>query len=97
MTNNFNDLSPAEIERLALLIEECSEVIKVCTKVLRHGWQPAGEPYDNRAALEQELGDVRLAERLMITNCDVHENNIIDRTYDKKVKLNMWLRHNVVR
>jgi len=34
---NFNDLSPAQTEALAVLAEECAEVIQVVGKILRHG------------------------------------------------------------
>jgi NTP pyrophosphatase (non-canonical NTP hydrolase) len=40
MTNEpFNKLTDAEAERLAMLIEECGEVIQAATKVLRHGYE----------------------------------------------------------
>jgi NTP pyrophosphatase (non-canonical NTP hydrolase) len=57
----FNQLSPAEAERLALLAEEMGEAIQAIGKVLRHGYEsshPDGGP-TNREALERELGDVR--------------------------------------
>ena len=34
----FNELSPAEVERLAILAEEMGEAIQVIGKVLRHGY-----------------------------------------------------------
>src|SRR5574343_752810 len=36
MTNHFNRLSEAELERLAILIEECGEVAQAACKVIRH-------------------------------------------------------------
>ena len=36
--NNFNQLTPAETERLAILAEECGEVIQAVGKILRHGY-----------------------------------------------------------
>jgi hypothetical protein len=38
MEENFNKLTPAETERLAWLIEECGEVVKAGSKILRHGY-----------------------------------------------------------
>jgi hypothetical protein len=35
MEENFNKLTPAETERLAWLIEECGEVVKAGSKILR--------------------------------------------------------------
>jgi NTP pyrophosphatase (non-canonical NTP hydrolase) len=62
--DHFNQLSPAEAERLAFLIEECGEVIQAASKVLRHGYEsfdptiPIHERLTNRGALARELGDV---------------------------------------
>ena len=36
--SHYNELSPAQAERLAYLLEECAEVIKAGTKILRHGY-----------------------------------------------------------
>ena len=38
MSSHFNKLTPAQAERLAILIEECGEVIQAATKILRHGY-----------------------------------------------------------
>lgn len=40
------NLTKAQEERLHYLIEECSEVIKACTKTLRHGYQ-SYNPFDD--------------------------------------------------
>ena len=37
-TNHFNKLTEAEQERLVILAEECSEVIQIVCKILRHGY-----------------------------------------------------------
>lgn len=59
--DHFNKLTPAEDERLAILIEECAEVIQAATKIQRHGYEStdpdSGET--NRAALERERGDLQ--------------------------------------
>jgi hypothetical protein len=36
---SFNQLTDAEAERLALLAEECGEVVQVIGKILRHGYE----------------------------------------------------------
>ncbi len=56
---HFNGLHPAEAERLALLIEECGEVVQAASKVLRHGYKSydptvRGGP-DNQEALAKEI------------------------------------------
>ncbi len=58
---HFNQLTPAEAERLAMLAEECGEVIQVIGKILRHGYEsyhPANPRLTNRDLLAKELRDV---------------------------------------
>ena len=57
-----NKLTPAEIERLAYLSEECGEVIQVIGKILRHGYE-SYHPHDpnkitNRELLMSEIFDM---------------------------------------
>ena len=52
----FNKLRPDQVEKLAILIEEASEVIKAAGKILRHGYQNG--KYDNRKDLEDEIQDL---------------------------------------
>lgn len=60
---HFNQLTPAQAERLAILAEECSEVIQIIGKILRHGLYSAhpitGEV--NIDALLREIIDVKAA------------------------------------
>lgn len=62
MNKPFNELTDAEAERLAILAEECAEVIKCVGKILRHGYEsydPTGQVKGtNREQLEREIGDV---------------------------------------
>ena len=56
---HFNKLSPEVAELLAILAEECAEVVQMVGKVLRHGIRE--NPYTgilNRIPLEEELTDV---------------------------------------
>jgi len=58
---HFNKLAPAEAERLAMLAEECGEVIQVIGKILRHGYDsyhPVNPRVTNRGLLVKELRDV---------------------------------------
>lgn len=55
------DLSPATLEALALISEECAEVGQAIGKALRHGLMschPSGGE-TNRAAISRELGQVQ--------------------------------------
>ena len=62
-----HDVTPAQLERLAILMEECGEIQQAIGKVLRHGWEGR---YDNgvtnREQLEIEIGDVRVAIRMLV-------------------------------
>lgn len=58
----FNELTPAQAERLAYLAEEASEVVQAAMKILRHGYA-SYNPHDpdagnNRRQLTQELFDL---------------------------------------
>ena len=89
---HFNGLPPAQAERLALLAEECGEVIQMVGKILRHGYEsrhPNGGP-TNREMLECELGDVCAAIRLMTGEGDLAECAIAQR---RDGKLNDFHRH----
>lgn len=60
---SFNQLTPAQTERLAILAEECAEVIQVIGKILRHGldsFHPKTR-VANRTALMHEITDVKAA------------------------------------
>lgn len=61
MSEHFNKLAPDETERLAMLAEECGEVIQIVGKILRHGYDsyhPANPRLSNRDLLAKELRDV---------------------------------------
>ena len=94
-TNHFNRLTPAEAERLALLMEECAEVQQVIGKILRHGYasrHPAGGP-DNRSLLERELGDIDAARALLIKARDLDEQAIDRHANAKMARVREYLHH----
>ncbi len=67
MQANTNGLTPAQAERLAMLAEECGEVVQVIGKILRHGYDsrhPNGGP-TNKELLAAELRDVDAVVRAM--------------------------------
>lgn len=75
MSDHFNRLTPAEAERLAMLAEECAEVITEVTKILRHGyesWNPddpeaqaSPSSKTNRHTLRLEIIDVHAVMQAM--------------------------------
>jgi hypothetical protein len=97
MTNHFNELTEAEQERLAILIEECAEVIQAGTKILRHGYEghnptvPNSET--NREMLERELGDLEHALIRMELARDVSATKIAERAASKPERILPYLHH----
>ena len=96
-TENFNDLTPAETERLSLLAEEAGEVVQAIGKILRHGYE-SFNPNDpskivNRQTLERELGDMAAAIHLMTTSRDLNGVYIKQCQREKLEKVAQYLHH----
>lgn len=83
MEEPANKLTLAQVERFSYLIEECSEVIKAATKILRHGFYAkdysTGEEvlYNNREDLEREIVDVFKAICRLADRDDISEDTLI--------------------
>lgn len=95
-SNPDNGLSPAEEERLTLLIEECSEIIKVACKIKRFGYDSINPyaPQDgtNLNQLQLEMGDLSSIYALMVVNGDTDVQAITERSIAKYEKLSKYLR-----
>ncbi len=94
---HFNQLSPSEHERLAILIEELGEAIHIAGKILRHGYESMN-PVDsnsviNRALLERELGDVQYAIIALCDADDLDKDEIYAWADKKKLSIKQWLHH----
>ena len=92
---HFNGLTPAEAERLALLLEEIGEAQQMIGKVLRHGYDsrhPDGGP-TNRRLLEKELGDVRHAMIRICAEGDLSKDNIHAAADQKAQSVALYLHH----
>lgn len=94
---SFNRLSPAELERLAVLGGELNEAAGVVAKILRYGYE-ASNPFDpksetNREALERELGDVANGIRMLCVSGDVVPERIQAWADEKQRTINQWLHH----
>lgn len=93
----FNALSPAEVERLAVLAEECGETIQIVGKILRHGYE-SYSPYDslrttNRTLLTRELGDVLAMMWAMNDTKDIVKDDINKCATDKQKRIGKYMHH----
>lgn len=100
MSQPFNKLSPAEVERLSLFIEECGEAIHAATKVLRHGWDSTN-PFDggrekptNRQSLEKEIGHIDNAVSILSQADDIDAKRYMAASKAKRETIARWLHHN---
>lgn len=83
----FNKLTDAEAERLAILAEECAEVIQVVGKILRHGYEshhPNNRTVSNRMLLETEIGHIDAAVITLGGLSDVRAESIAESCVNKK-------------
>ena len=87
------NLSDAERERLAVLMEECAEAQHVIGKILRHGYEsrhPNGGP-TNREMLERELGDIACAAHMLVAAEDLRGDVISEAEKAKRTKIVRYL------
>jgi len=101
MSGFTNGLNAAQSERLALLIEECGEIIQAATKVLRHGYD-SHHPFDpeettNRRLLEGEIGDLSAIIELCIHNDDFWASRIHNAKLEKMNHAEQYLHFNSFR
>lgn len=92
---HFNKLTAAQDERLAILSEECAEVIQIINKIQRHGYNsyhPRDPHTTNRQLLEKEIGHVRHAVELMI-NIDICNDFIEVNKVKKGENIGQYLHH----
>ena len=95
----YNELSPAQAERLYLLMEEMGEAIQAIGKVLRHGYEgynpllPIKGRNTNRGDLEKEMGHVLCALALMKSAGDIDFGVIQDAQNIKNLKIASYLHH----
>jgi hypothetical protein len=90
-------MTPAQIERLALLIEECAEAQQAACKSLRHGYdsinplEPMGP--DNQSLLEKEIGHVQHAIDRLCEALELDPSNIERARKAKAASIGRWLHH----
>jgi len=97
MSEFFNKLTPAELERLALLGEELGEVQQAIGKIIRHGYDehaPGIFNTNNRLDLTRELGDLMAAIEIMIDIGDIKNSELSLYTDAKLRKVFKFMHHN---
>ncbi len=90
-------LTPAQIERLAILAEELGEAQQAIGKILRHGFFSSNPLVENGPqnyeSLERELGDVEFAINLLVKAHDIREWYIHESRDEKAKKIKPYLHH----
>lgn len=87
MGKHLNKLSNAELERLASLSEEASEVIKLVNKIIRYGYEsyhPDDPATTNRMLLTHEIADLYAIITLMEPDFDPTYCDDIDTIIKRK-------------
>jgi hypothetical protein len=97
MSDHFNKLTPAQAEALALLAEECAEVVQAVTKILRHGLD-SEHPHsgdNNRETLNEEIGDVQAAIEICRAQDVTDSAAILNAKFSKLLRVGRYLHHAV--
>ena len=94
----YNQLTSAQIERLAILSEELGEAQQIVGKILRHGYM-SYNPFDenrvtNQLLLTKELGDILYAIKLLEANGELFIKDIEEFSLIKADKIFPFLHHN---
>jgi len=90
----FSKVSPAELERLAMLAEEAGEIVQMVGKTLRHGYEsfhPDNPGITNRGLLENEIADLHAVQLIMeekgdIENLSPQASDAVGHAMEKKAK-----------
>jgi NTP pyrophosphatase (non-canonical NTP hydrolase) len=94
--NHFNNLTPVQLERLALLSEELGEAQQAIGKILRHGYTSHHPDLPNRSNLEdleKELGHIMNAQKLMVDAGDISLSVINHYQGKKESEIHKYLHH----
>lgn len=91
-----DSLSPAELERLACLAEECAEVTQMVGKVIRMGYNsrnPLKPEADNRELLTSELGDLLHIVNMMGSARDISLIQLTAAENAKSIRIKQYLHY----
>ena len=80
---------------MAVLQEECAEVIQAVSKINRFGFNSSWEGVTNKQALVQEIGDVLAMVKVLIEDTDINiDMKDVEFAIEKKLnKLKIFLPH----
>jgi NTP pyrophosphatase (non-canonical NTP hydrolase) len=73
-----------DVELMVITMEECGELIQVCSKAVRT------KKYYNNKKLTEEIGDVVCMVGLLLENGLIDENEVEERVKIKLAKLARW-------
>ena len=97
----FNRLEEDELERLAILSEDCAEVIQMVQKIIRHGYESTNPDVQhspsNRIFLSREVGQLRwIIDEIGFTN-DIDQNEV-KGAYDCRGRdIQQYLHHHKIK
>ena len=94
---HYNELTPGEAERLAILAEECGEIVRAVGKILRHGYEsyhPGTPDHEgNRRELEKEIGDLSGIVSMMVRAGDIDGDVISKQAGLKHARIMQYAHH----
>ncbi len=94
--SQFNQLTPAQSERFALLAEGMGAAIQTIGKILLHGYEhEPSQEYDstNREFLEHHLGNVKHAIDLLCNSNDINGDRIQEQSDRQARTIKVFLHH----
>lgn len=89
-TRHFNNLTPAEAERLANVIECLAEVSGTAAIILHHGWEWA---LDTRDFMQKHMGKALAAMTILCEAGDVSKEAIMEKKRDYLATINKIMHH----
>lgn len=96
---HFNQLTPQQAERLALLGEELGATQHAIGKILRHGFESrnptlhSSHAPSNRETLTKEIASILVAIDLLIEAEDISKQAISEYIEIKKIRVEPYLHH----
>lgn len=91
-----NKLTPAQVEKLALLSEELGEAQQAIGKILRHGYDNYHPKYPertNKMDLEREIGHINCAVRLLVNSAALRRIDVENHCDQKIIDVKRWLHY----